>query len=82
MDELKANLSDEKARLSELTERATPGESVVVTRRGHPIAGLVCIESPRKPIDLDDLRSLTRGAPKQTESAGKLMRRLREDAHY
>jgi prevent-host-death family protein len=82
MAELRVNLAEAKARLSELTERAAAGEDVVITKRGRPIARLVCVESPRKPIDLDDLRSLTRDMPRQTESAGEFMRRLRDDARY
>jgi prevent-host-death family protein len=82
MDELRVNLAEAKARLSELTERAAAGECVVITKRGRPVARLVCAESPRKPIDVDDLRSVTHGMPRQSESAGKFMRRLRNDSRY
>ncbi|MEQ8483669.1 MAG: type II toxin-antitoxin system prevent-host-death family antitoxin [Pseudomonadales bacterium] len=82
MDELRVNLAEAKARLSELTERAAAGENVLITKRGRPVARLVCAESPRKPIDIDDLRSVTHGTRGQSEPAGQFMRKLRDTARY
>jgi prevent-host-death family protein len=52
------NLSDAKARLSELVERAEGGEEVTITRRGKPVARIVAIDRPRKPLDIEALRAL------------------------
>ena len=76
------SLAEAKARLSELVARAADGETVQITRRGKPVAQLVPIEAPRKPIDLALLRSVTDSMPMQPESAGEFMRRMRDDSRY
>lgn len=76
------SLSEAKARLSELVDLAAAGETVVITRHGKPVLELVRPHAARKPIDLDALRRLTDRQPKQGESAGAFVRRLRDDARY
>lgn len=76
------SLSEAKARLSELVDLAEAGESVVITRHGKPVLELVRPRVARKPIDIDALRRLTERQPRQRESAGELIRRMREDARY
>jgi prevent-host-death family protein len=76
------SLAEAKARLSELVTRAADGETVQITRRGKPIAQLTPIQKPRKPIDIELLRSVSRNAPMQEESAGDFMRRMRDDYRY
>ena len=76
------SLADAKAHLSELTELAAMGETVVITKRGKPVARVVRPESPRKPVDLAALRQLTAGMPEQAEDAGSFMRHLRDEARY
>jgi prevent-host-death family protein len=76
------NLADAKARLSELVANAEAGESVCIVRRGKPVARLEPASRPRKPIDIDALRKLTRDMTPQTESAGDFMRRLRDGDRY
>lgn len=44
------NLTDAKARLSELVDRVELGEDIVITRHGRPVARLSATESPKKPI--------------------------------
>jgi prevent-host-death family protein len=75
-------LADAKARLSELVDRAASGEPVCITRRGKPVARIVPLESPRKPVDAARLRALTAGMPVQTESAGDFVRRMRDEDRY
>ena len=53
------SMTDAKARLSELAERATSGEDVIITRRGRPIARLTKAFPERKPVELDVLKKLT-----------------------
>lgn len=76
------NLADAKARLSELAELAAAGETVVITKRGKPVAQLSRLQTPRKPVDLGALQRLTSSMPMQTEDAGRFMRRLRDEARY
>lgn len=76
------SLADAKAHLSELTELAAMGETVLITKRGKPVARVVRPEPPRKPVDLATLRHLTAGMPAQTEDAGSFMRSVRDDARY
>jgi len=76
------NIAEAKAHLSELAERAAGGESVVLSRRGKPIARLASLERPRKPVDRDRLRRLTDAMPEQSEEAGALVRRMRDGDRY
>lgn len=76
------NLADAKARLSELAELAAAGDTVVITKRGKPVAQLTRLETPRKPVDLGILQRLTASMPAQIEDAGSFMRRLRDEARY
>jgi prevent-host-death family protein len=76
------SLAEAKAHLSELVERAAAGEPVCITRRGKPVARLVAVEVPRKPIDERSLRALTDAMPLQPEPAADFIRRMRENARY
>ena len=82
MDGRIVSLADAKTRLSELTELAAAGETVVITKRGKPVAQVSRAEVPRKPVDLETLRRLTAGMPLQTEGAGSFMRGLRDDVRF
>ena len=75
-------LADAKARLSELTELAAAGESVIITKRGKPVARMSRPERPRQPIDVEGLRRLTASMPAQAAEAAESIRRMREDARY
>ena len=76
------SLADAKARLSELLVRVAEGETVQITKRGKPVAQLTPIQHPKKPIDIELLRSVSRGSKVQTESAGDFIRRMRDDSRY
>jgi prevent-host-death family protein len=75
-------LADAKTHLSALIDRVESGETVEITRRGKPVARIVGIDRPRKPIDWDALRKLRESMPMQEESAGDFMRRMRDDERY
>lgn len=81
-DMSKVNLAEAKAHLSELVERAAAGETVEILRRGKAVALIVAAERPKKPFELDDLKTVTKGSRRQRESAGKFIRRMRDDARY
>ena len=76
------NIADAKAHFSELVEQAAAGETVVLTRRGRPIARMSALDHPRKPVDAQRLRALTESMPQQTEDAATLVRRMRDDERY
>lgn len=82
MDSTTISLKDAKARLSELTELASTGEIVIITKRGKPVVQLSSPEKPRKPVTLATLRRLTDSMPPQTEDAATLVRRMRDEARY
>jgi len=74
------NLSDAKARLSELVERAEGGEEVTITRRGKPVARIVAIDKPRKPLDIEALRALRAKMPMYEDPDGlSFVERLRRE---
>ena len=76
------SLANAKARLSELADLAASGETVVITKRGKPVAQLSKVETPRRPVDLAALREVTERMPLQEEGAAEFMRRLRDDERY
>jgi prevent-host-death family protein len=80
MDEV--SLAEAKAHLSELLDRVAEGETVFITRRGKTVAKLTAAEKPRKPIDLDFLRSVTSSMPMQRQSAGDFIRQMRDEDRY
>lgn len=82
MDKTTVTFAEAKAHLSQLTERAAAGETVIITKRGKPVAQLTTPAAHRKPVDLAMLRHLTERMPKQSEEAGRFMRRVRDDARF
>jgi prevent-host-death family protein len=75
-------LAEAKAQLSELADRASRGETVVITKHGKPVAQLVRSSAAYKPVSLDRLRAVTDLMPKQSQGAGNFLRQLRDDARY
>jgi prevent-host-death family protein len=76
------NIAEAKAHLSELVESAAQGETVCIMRRGKPVARLVPANAPRKRLDVKALRTLTASMPKQKETAGDFVRRMRDEDRY
>ena len=76
------NLADAKAHLSELIDRVEAGDSVDILRRGKPVARLTAVARPRKRIDAALLQSLTRDMKPQADSAGDMVRTMRDDDRY
>jgi prevent-host-death family protein len=75
----KVTVTEAKAHLSELIERAEQGEPVQITRRGKLVARLTGVERRVKPIDLDALRALTASQPRQTEPTRSWLRGVRDE---
>jgi prevent-host-death family protein len=76
------NLTDAKAHLGELVAQAASGETVCITRRGKPVARLIALHTPRCPVPLAALRTLTDCMPVQTETTGDFVRKMRDDDRY
>jgi prevent-host-death family protein len=75
------NLSDAKARLSDLVDRAISGEEVTILRRGKAVARIVAVEGPRKPLDVDALRAHTSGMQPSDVGGVEILREMR-DSRY
>jgi len=54
------SIAEAKTHFSALVDKALAGESVLITRRGKPIAKIVPVPTAKKAIKLGDLRSLTK----------------------
>ena len=76
------SLADAKAHLSALVTLAEAGESVEITRRGVPVAQIVAVAKPPKPIDFAAIRARTDRMPLSEEDAGTLVRRMRDEDRY
>jgi prevent-host-death family protein len=75
-------LADAESRLSALIDEATEGDPVLITRDGKPVARIVAVHPPGKPIDVAALRALTDSMTMQPESAGDFIRKMRDDYRY
>lgn len=82
MENRTVSLAQAKAHLSELTELAAKGETVIITKRGKPIARVQHVQMPRLPVDLQRLRRLTAEMPLTSEDAGQFMRCAREASRF
>jgi prevent-host-death family protein len=76
------NLADAKAHLSALVDRVEAGDTIDITRRGKPVARLIAVARPRKPIDAALLQSLTAAMPPQSPSAADIVRSMRDGDRY
>lgn len=82
MESTVVSLADAKAHLSELTELAAQGETIIITKRGKPVVKMSAPDKPRRPVDVAALRRLTAGQTVQTPPAGEFMRAVRDQARY
>ena len=75
-------LADAKAQFSALVDRVEAGDTIDITRRGKPVARLAAVTTPRKPVDMSMLQALTATQSLQVESAGDLVRSMRDGDRY
>jgi prevent-host-death family protein len=81
MSTLTLNLADAKARLSELTERVTHGDEVVITRHGKPVARIQQMRDKARRLDVAAFRAATQRQAEQPATAS-LIRELRDASRY
>lgn len=75
-------LAEAKTHLSQLTEIAAQGGTVIITKHGKPVAQVSRTSATRKPIVLQELRALTDTMPKSKINSGKLLRKMRDGQRY
>jgi prevent-host-death family protein len=76
------SLEEAEAQLSALIDRVEAGETVAITPEGKEVARLSPPQTPRRRIDIEELRALTDQMQMQDTDAGELIRRMRDDARY
>lgn len=76
------SLAEAKSKLSELVAAAEAGETIVITKRGRPVVELHAPSETRLKVELELLHKATQGMSEQSENAGDVVRRLRDDARY
>lgn len=72
------NLSDAKARFSDLVDRAAAGEEVTILRRGKAVARIVGVEKPRKPLNVGALRTHTSRMRPSKVTGVEILREMRD----
>lgn len=79
----RVSLSEAETQLDALIDRVTAGDTVTITRRGRAVVRLTAMhDEPRRPVDLESLRSLTAGMQNQDEGAAVFVRAMRDGARY
>lgn len=81
MSTLILNLAEAKARLSELTERVSHGDEVVITRHGKPVARIQQARDKVRRLDVAAFRAATAQQAEQPV-AGEFIRELRDSARF
>ena len=76
------NAADARARLSEWLDAVEAGETVVITRRGTPVAELRPHRRSKGAVDWSWLREETAKIPYGPTDAGDLVRGMRDDDRY
>lgn len=76
------SVAEAKAKLSALIDSAMDGETVVITRHGHPVAEIKPVAGKPRPMTDADLEWLKKRRVKRKNShidAGTLVSRMRDE---
>lgn len=76
------SVAEAKAHFSELIAAAQAGETVVITRRGEPVAELSGRRRRTGERDLSWLHDEAAKIPYSSTDSGDLLREMRNDARY
>jgi len=76
------NLTEAKARLSELIDQAEAGEVINITRHGKAVAQIIPIAKKYEPLDMELIRRVRASLPFDDEPAGEFARRMRDEDRY
>lgn len=75
-------VAEARARFSELLDAVEAGETVVITRRGEPVADLSAHRKPQGTPDWNWLREATAKIPYSDTDSGDLFREMRDGYRY
>ena len=78
---LTINLTQAKARLSELLDQVKSGQEITITRHGKAVARLSAVNGPKKPLPLAELAKFRASMPKLSRPSAELIREMRDDNH-
>ena len=76
---VQVNLSQAKARLSELLDKVEAGHKVVITRRGRAVAHISPAVHPRKRLPIEELAEFRATMPRLRRPAVELLREARDE---
>ena len=76
---VQVNLSQAKARLSELLDKVEAGQEVVITRRGRAVAHISPAVHPKKRLPIEALAEFRATMPRLRRSAVELLREARDE---
>lgn len=76
------SVAEAKTQFSALVDQALAGESVLITRRGKPVAEIVPVQKIKKAIKLADLRAMTDGEPVFGTNDDDFIRQFRDAERY
>lgn len=82
MEQQEVSIADAKAHFSQLTERVSHGEEILLTKRGKIVARLTQPDKNLKSINLNALKQLTDAQPLQAQESEAFIRELRENSRY
>lgn len=75
------NLTQAKARLSELLDKVESGQEVTITRRGKAVAHLSAVARPKKPLPLKELAEFRATMPRLKRPSVELLREMRDEGY-
>ncbi len=75
------NLTQAKARLSELLDKVEAGQDVLITRHGRAVACMSAAAGPKKPIPLQELAEFRSTMPRLRRPAVESLRDLRDEKY-
>lgn len=75
------SVAEAKNRLSDLINRSLAGESVIITRHGHPVVELKAVQPVTRRVTREQLDWLAAQVvdASPTDDAGKLLTRMRDE---
>ncbi len=71
------SLAEAKTHLSDILDRVEAGETVVITRRGRPVARVTPAEKEKKPLPLEELARFRESMP--SFPASKMISEMRDE---
>lgn len=77
----KVSVIEAKAHFSELLAKAEAGHEVTITRRGTPVARLIPLDRPKRPLRLEAIDAFRAKLKPSAEPSVDLIRRMRDESY-